>query len=52
MSGSLPRLVAFTTASFTVIAAGPAFLAVEADTEDSGNALAKINRLGRISGSG
>src|SRR5216684_388287 len=45
MSRSLRRILAVATASSIVMAAGLVFVAVQADTGDSGSALAKINHL-------
>src|SRR5260370_5945130 len=45
MSRSLQRLLAVATAASIVTAAGLVFVAVQADTGDSGSGLAKINHL-------
>ncbi len=45
MSRSLRHLLAVATAASMVVAPGPVFLAVQADTGDSATALAKINHI-------
>jgi phospholipase C len=48
MTRSLRRVLAFTIASFTVMAAGPVFTATQAGAEGNGEANRELGALGRI----